>query len=402
MPPDMLTAAHHHLSIEPAAATPSRRRLKLWEIEAGYHCSIVGTCLTPSTARQVVRRARVQLEPGAQDYHLHSLLVSGAAQSGVLGRLIAKSLDQSFGGSVRRVGATTGEAELAALWDELCGKGEIAAGYWAFMSHAHVPQPLRVRIFGEVHMLSHFMGGHHRGNAKALWLAERRAEQLADRLVRRRRQAQETIADRDSRIAALEAELADTRDELARRVASAVRERRPSSRRAGPDPGRLERRVLAARARLRQVEADNAALRHQLDLLADVTGIAPRRLPATASVAPPVDDCVEHCLLYVGGRCSLLPHLRRHAEARRLQLLHHDGGDEEGIHVLERLIGRAEAVFCPIDCVSHQACLMAKQLCRRLEKPFVPLRTGSGTCFLRAIDRWRDSGSPQSGQPVPA
>ena len=68
--------------------------------------------------------------------------------------------------------------------------------------------------------------------------------------------------------------------------------------------------------------------------------------------------------------------------------------------MLERLIGRAEAVFCPIDCVSHQACLMAKQLCRRLEKPFVPLRTGSGTCFLRAIDRWRDSGSPQSGQPV--
>ena len=74
---------------------------------------------------------------------------------------------------------------------------------------------------------------------------------------------------------------------------------------------------------------------------------------------------------------------------RRLVLLHHDGGEEEGVNVLERLIGRADAVFCPIDCVSHQACLLAKQLCRRLEKPFVPLRTGSGTCFLRAIDRWR-------------
>ena len=59
------------------------------------------------------------------------------------------------------------------------------------------------------------------------------------------------------------------------------------------------------------------------------------------------------------------------------------------MHVLERLIGRADAVFCPIDCVSHQACLAAKQLCRRLDKTFVPLRTGSGTCFLRAVDRWR-------------
>ena len=71
------------------------------------------------------------------------------------------------------------------------------------------------------------------------------------------------------------------------------------------------------------------------------------------------------------------------------ELLHHDGGDEEGMHVLERLVGRADAVFCPIDCVSHQACLAAKQLCRRLDKTFVPLRTGSGTCFLRAVDRWR-------------
>ncbi|MFO1049964.1 MAG: DUF2325 domain-containing protein [Geminicoccaceae bacterium] len=94
-------------------------------------------------------------------------------------------------------------------------------------------------------------------------------------------------------------------------------------------------------------------------------------------------------MLYVGGHCSLLPHLRRHARTRRLELLHHDGGGEQSLHVLEGLIGRAEVVFCPIDCVSHQACLAAKQLCRRLAKPFVPLRSSSGTCFLRAIDHWR-------------
>ena len=58
-------------------------------------------------------------------------------------------------------------------------------------------------------MLSHFMGGHNRASAKSLWLAERRAEQLAERLVRSRRQAQGTLAERDRKIADLEAELAD-------------------------------------------------------------------------------------------------------------------------------------------------------------------------------------------------
>ena len=45
-------------------------------------------------------------------------------------------------------------------------------------------------------------------------------------------------------------------------------------------------------------------------------------------------------------------------------------------------------VFCPIDCISHHACLKAKHLCRRLAKPFVPLRSSSATCFARAIEAW--------------
>lgn len=376
--PAVLTAPR---LIDPAAP---RRRLKLWEIEHGYHCSIVGTCLTPATARQILRRARVEVEGGAEDYRLHSLLVSEATRSGVIGRLINKTLDDSFAGPIRRVAATWGEALQDALWDELCAKGEVAAGYWAFLSHSHVAPDLRVRIFGEVHMLSHFMGGHHRGNAKMLWLAERRTEQLAERLARTRRQAQETMAERDAQIAVLQAELGQTRDELAQRMARVVRDRRPARVRRLADPTRLERRILATRAQLRQLEADNARLGRLLDILAD----DPPRPAATLPPAPDA-DCAERCLLYVGGRCSLVPHLRRHAEVRRVELLHHDGGDEEGMHVLERLIGRADAVFCPIDCVSHQACLAAKQLCRRLDKTFVPLRSGSGTCFLRAVDRWR-------------
>jgi Uncharacterized protein conserved in bacteria (DUF2325) len=42
-------------------------------------------------------------------------------------------------------------------------------------------------------------------------------------------------------------------------------------------------------------------------------------------------------------------------------------------------------MLCPIDCVSHQACLQVKALCRRRAKPFVPLRSSSATCFARAI-----------------
>ena len=41
-----------------------------------------------------------------------------------------------------------------------------------------------MHAFGEVHMLSHFMGGSNRHNVKELWLAQRRLDQLADAVAR--------------------------------------------------------------------------------------------------------------------------------------------------------------------------------------------------------------------------
>ncbi len=85
----------------PASAGGSqRRRLRLHELENGFHCSIVGTCLTPGIARQIVRRAKLEFEPDTQDYRLHSILVSEAARPGIVSRLITKALDESFAGTL--------------------------------------------------------------------------------------------------------------------------------------------------------------------------------------------------------------------------------------------------------------------------------------------------------------
>ena len=64
-----------------------RRRLRLYELEQGFHCSIVGTCLTPGMARQIVRRAKLSFDHDAQDYRLHSVLVSEAGRPGIVPRL---------------------------------------------------------------------------------------------------------------------------------------------------------------------------------------------------------------------------------------------------------------------------------------------------------------------------
>jgi hypothetical protein len=42
-------------------------------------------------------------------------------------------------------------------------------------------------------------------------------------------------------------------------------------------------------------------------------------------------------------------------------------------------------VFCPIDCISHDACLRVKTGCKKFGKAFIPLRNGSKSSLERAL-----------------
>jgi Uncharacterized protein conserved in bacteria (DUF2325) len=389
------------IEIEPPSASPLSgqaghgrpgRRLKIWEIPPNWLCSVIGTCLTPADIQQILKRSAIRLRDGAYDYEIHGYVVGQAQGDGRVGREINKMLDHKFRAMLRKVADEKDEVRLAALWDELCTRGLVAGAYWACISHGHVPEWLKTHAFGEVHMLSHFMGGFNRQSAKELWLAEREVGQLADKLAGQRRRARDDLAERDRRIAELEQELQQTRNQLA----ESYRQRTQRNARAGAGwQARLDRgqrRLSATRARLRAIEQENQRLAALVEALADVTPPSRPLPPGAGEVAAEEQTAPRNlpgrCILYVGGRCHLLPHLRARAEARAALLLHHDGGRGETLQALESLVEQADVVFCPIDCISHHACLKAKHLCRRLAKPFVPLRSSSATCFARAIEAW--------------
>lgn len=89
--------------------------------------------------------------------------------------------------------------------------------------------------------------------------------------------------------------------------------------------------------------------------------------------------------LYVGGRPGCLPYLRAALEATGGRLLSHDGGRDDRISLLPGLIGQAEHVVFPVDCVSHDAMLTVKRLCRRAGAPWSPLRSPGFASFLAGL-----------------
>jgi hypothetical protein len=90
-------------------------------------------------------------------------------------------------------------------------------------------------------------------------------------------------------------------------------------------------------------------------------------------------------ILYVGGRDCQVAHLRAIAQNFGAELIHHDGGLREAVSRIDTVLPSVECVFCPIDCISHDACLRVKTGCKKTGTSFIPLRNGSKSSFERAI-----------------
>lgn len=373
----------------PSSQSTTIRRVKLWEIEPGIHCSIIGTYLDRHDLHHITRKVRISFREDARDYEVHSYFVEAAAKPDVAGRLLHKALDAKHSAALRRVRALR-EGELWDYWRETCGCGRVAGGYWALLSWSHVPRGLKLHAFGDIHMLSHVMVGQNRGDAHALVAAEARVDTLARRLERVRRDRDAALSQRDARIAGLEGELREARAHFVRFVT------RPSSQTPTGEPGnrerrrrdKQERRIEATRARLRSAEAEIAHLCSCLEHVAPVNAPDAQQSDVGDNGAMALRVPCNGLCLYIGGRTALRQFLEARAESRRVRLLHHDGGLEDSIRLLDDMVPKADIVFCPVDCISHGACVRAKALARRFAKPFVPLKSASASYFARTIDRF--------------
>lgn len=97
--------------------------------------------------------------------------------------------------------------------------------------------------------------------------------------------------------------------------------------------------------------------------------------------------CEARCLLYVGGRVRLCRHYRALAEQNGWSFMHHDGGLEAGLGRLAAVLPRADAVICPVDCVSHGAMQRVRHFCKQSPTQLVLLRSASLSAFARALER---------------
>lgn len=367
-----------------------RQRSKLWELNPSIHCSIIGTCLTTAELRQVMGKVLQQDVTRYTDHDLHSQAVGLCSQHNACSKQLQKALDRRHHAVINRFARLSGEAAVMAGWAEARREGEIPGAYWAALSHPDTGHAGLRRAFGDVHMLSHLVGAANRADIRRLAALEEENTTLAAKVERQQQRLQAAIATRDAtirRLGALAAmQVAGAADTAPEDDTTALRELVAELQaRLSAEIGRrerLERRAAeateAARGWERQAcaaEAERDALRQELTLLdtgSDEAEISPAHLPTEV-------------VLYVGGRPGGLERMRDALADTGGTLLCHDGGRHDHISLLPGLIGRADRVVFPVDCVSHDAALTTKRLCRQLGKPWSPLRSSGFASFLAAM-----------------
>lgn len=380
-----------------------RKRPTLGELNPAWHCTIVGTCLSMADLRSVAAKVNLRFpkaEPPS-DYDLHAGLVRMIPQEKVVAKLLHKLLDRKYALALGRFKRATSVADLEDLWVESLSRGEVAGACWALMSHAAASEDLRSTIFGEIHMLSHQVGASARADIRRLHALEKEKQALETKIRRQQERMAAEIGGRETIIRELrqrlDQEIAETRrlghaaeaasemvalralvGELQRHLALESEGRRvaeTATREAERHAMEQAAELVAVRGELDSAHDELAAVEGRL---ADGTGSCSRECRRL--------DLCGRCILFVGGRSNHVPHLRRLVEECNGTLVHHDGGFEDGMGRLSGLMGQADAVLFPVDCVSHMAHDHLKRLCKRWEKPFVPVRRSGLGAFMRALE----------------
>ena len=390
----------------------------IWNMQ-DYQCPVIGTCLSTVELHKLAARVRLVLPENATDYELHGCFVSLARQPERPARMVQKYMDKKFHRQLKRVANAAGDEDLWTHWAVLADSGDIPGAFWALMRHPNASDKLLAQIYGEVHMLSHLVGASTRADLRRLSEAQAQIASLTETLAARKRVLREAVAVWKRRARDLETQLAaeSARREKAEREKLSLRELLQTNAvhelerdrnilreqtetaldRAGQAEATVRRQALLIEkayreeVRLKQALAERDAEMAALELL---LGQAPASCdkacsgPECAATCADADECPCPRLrgkrvLFVGGRSGLRSQYRDLGTRYGCEVLHHDGGIEQSQQHLQQMLTRADAVVCPVDCVSHEACAAVKRLCKKTMKPVLFART-SGLSSLAA------------------
>jgi hypothetical protein len=404
-------------------------RKKIWEIDSSFKCSIIGTCITRSELRKLSREKVYAIASDCDDYQLHMDFIGISKMPDLMGRSLHKYLEKKYRSDTRKYFKVVTDAEVEVLWNEDILEGRVHSAWWGVITHPQISMDLVNRLYGQLHMMGHdsLSSSYKKKLAieelktkvtaleevltaeRQIYLEEKRKlkEQLSvlametdgiNILIRENQFLREKLASQKQRYA----ESQNTAVELNRCTNITPYEIDISAKDRNLE-GSSELQFLREKQAIskKKVEEMKKMLckleQHKVEQAEEIISLE-KMLLQFMNQEEPCETCAdqdtEKCpgrnlcgrtILYVGGLNKMVPHYRQMVENLGGCFIHHDGGKEVSRNILPKMLITADAVLCPVDCVSHDACNCVKKICKQNQKPFVLMRSASLSSLARGL-----------------
>jgi hypothetical protein len=387
---------------------PPGKRKKLWELGNGFQCSVIGTCFSFAELKKLNRKLKDRCHSYSNSFELHNFFSKLAAYNSVDARTVHKLLDQKFRKQILNVRKLRGDQEALDFWDNTMLQVDMIGTYWALLTHPFLSHDFTSLLYGRIHMYSH-------ESVRVVSRTKVEADKLRQELQALRQAVKKEKIENRTKRKELENELNEVKKErnsLRRQTQSTLS---PNGQDITPGlstnfhlmNSEREYKVLVTQRDKMQKELETWKIRYhtleknhaiaQQTILAQEQeaeqledGLLRSKLSCSScekrdSDSCPGEDLCGKTILYVGGMHNMVPHYRKLVESSGAKFLHHDGGKEVAISRLPKMLAQADAVMCPVDCVSHDACLNVKKLCKQYQKQYVMMRSSGLSTLANSL-----------------
>ena len=386
-----------------AELTRSHLPLKFWEVAIFFKCPLVGACLTLGEQKQLLKKSGYNAK-NKSPFEIHEILVASGRDENRLSRRVDNLLSRKFKKQAAGLLELDKERFMARFYAAF-KEGNYLDVLWAAAVNPRLPYDSRQEIFGEIHMAMHFSGEQVMKQKRRAKTAENALADLRSRL-KQAGQARRELQKQNQALAKANQELAARisliENENAR-LGAGTRNDAPRNKDAG-----MEQQTAVLQKSLDAMTEKSAAQNRQLSLteqenlrlsteLARQEKLTQRFQKETGeileeifsmnscSAACPSFDLCKKRILMVGGITKMESLYRELIEKGGGIFEYHDGYMKKGVKPLESRLKRADMVICPVNCNSHAACSIVKNLAKKHNKSVHMLASSSLSSVSRAI-----------------
>jgi len=377
--------------------------LKFWEINRFFKCPVIGMCLSISENKKILKKAGFTIKK-KNSFEIHETLVASSENENQISKRVDNLLNRKYGKETEILLGLE-HNEFMTHCKTAFESGNLKSALWAAAISPELPVELKEELFGKIHMAMHFsvqecnqLKGKLNKQQKKLDDMQISIKEVA-RFKRSLQKENELLRlkqkDLNTKTAILEREKIELKEILA-----GLKNQNRVTKLEQKNENLIEE-LDALIGNFNEKQRETALLKEENFLLS--TEIEQQResncsfrketreiigkvfeLNHCDASCPSFDLCKKRVLI-VGGITRMESLYRQLIENSGGIFEYHDGYMKKGVKMLESRLRRADFVLCPVNCNSHAACSIVKNLARKHKKTVHMLTNSSLNAVSKVI-----------------